>query len=95
MAKPDIQKVNADVTKDTVYVQAGKESLNVKALKAGSGTLDTGTVTISDADALSTSKILVTNTNSENELAVTTKSNGSFVVDGTGADTFDYLIINL
>ncbi len=67
----------------------------------GSGTLSSGTVTVNNANALTTSTILINDTNNSitnvGALRVSTKSSGSFVVSSTNvldSSTFDYVIFN-
>lgn len=72
-------------------------------LKRGTGTLSAGggNVTITDSAMLATSMVVFTdtkaNTTSMGSLTVTTKNNGSFVVQSTNildSSTFDYVIMN-
>ena len=68
----------------------------------GSGTLSSGTVTITTTAALTTSNIFLQDTGggvlaNVGTLQITTKSNGSFVVTSTNAldtSTFDWLVVN-
>jgi hypothetical protein len=94
MAKPDIAKIGTTGTAGEIGYDLGKMSLLSKTVVAGSGTVGgPGTVTISN-DAVTTSSIvLVVNTLAARALAVTTVSTGSFVVTGTAADTFDYVVL--
>lgn len=72
-------------------------------LKRGTGTLSAsgGNVTITDSAMLTTSMVVITdtkaNTTSMGSATITTKSNGSFIVQSTNildASTFDYVIMN-
>lgn len=72
-------------------------------LKRGTAVLSgsTGSVTVTDSAMLTTSMVVFTdtkaNTTSMGSLTVTTKSNGSFVVQSTNildSSTFDYVIMN-
>lgn len=96
MAKPDNLRVLVDLTNNVAYQDTGKASEYPKILKKGSSTLIGGSRTVVDTSARTTSKIFVTNTKTITApLQVTTKSNGTFGVNGTDTDTFDYLIVNL
>lgn len=83
----------ADNTQDTPPV----------SLKRGTATLSAsgGNVTVTDSAMKTSSMVLMTdtkaNTTSMGSLTITTKSNGSFVVQSTNIldnSTFDYVIMN-
>lgn len=70
-------------------------------LTRGTGTLSSGTATISDPAMKTTSMVVTTdtkaNTTSMGSLTVTTKATGSFTVQSTNildSSTFDYVIMN-
>lgn len=75
----------------------------VPDITRGTATLSAagGNVTVTDAAAKTTSMIIITytkaNTTSMGSPTITTKSNGSFVVQSTNildSSTFDYIILN-
>ena len=95
MAKPDTQGVVADITSASACVGKGKASLLVTVFKSGTGTIGGGgAVTITDSAVLATSKIILTNTLGARALWAGSVAAGSFVVTGTAADTFNYLVVN-
>jgi hypothetical protein len=74
---------------------------DVPSMTWGAGTLSAGTITITDANAKTTSKIMLTSTSSGAvnlaDIRVSSKSNGSFVVTSLNildVTPFDYVIFN-
>jgi hypothetical protein len=94
MAKPELRDLFVNRSNGDCYYEGGKQTLNPMIFKHGSGTIGgPGTVTVTDTSVATTSIIMLTNTLGARALAVTTTSDGSFIVTGTAADTFDYFVI--
>lgn len=85
---------------DTKRLFISDGSSNIAVVAGGSGTLTAGTTTtVTDALALTTSKIILQATSNAITLLrpyISTKNNGSFVITtlaAAGTETFDYIIV--